>query len=198
MGPYTSLVTTFRLVACTAGASRFVYICELVGCMRGSPATPCSRARGPRANAAGAREARHACAAVRARRPAKGRRTQAGVHGWGEGTRRAAARRLRPHPPPLTCLSFSFPVPCGLPPSPPTLAVRRVRRVAACLAGGKGRDGKECGDSRCSLLEPVVRPLVLRLPTLCHCLRFGKQTACGFLSKDWNGRTWTSAHGTTW
>ena len=34
------------LVACTAGASRFVYICELVGCMRGSPATPCSRARG--------------------------------------------------------------------------------------------------------------------------------------------------------
>ena len=186
------------LVACTAGASRFVYICELVGCMRGSPATPCSRARGPRANAAGAREARHACAAVRARRPPKG--TPHPIQGARVGGDHAAGGCATPRSPfPILLVLL---LPCSRwssPPSPPMLVVRRVRRAAACLGGGKGRDGKERGDPRCFLYGPwVVRPLALRLLSLSYYLRVGRQTPRGFLSKDWNGRIWTCVHGTTW
>ena len=135
------------LVACTAGASRFVYICELVGCMRGSPATPCSRARGR----------------GQTRREPWRRGTLVRPYARGVQQKDAGARdrgcgggpfsgRLHARTPTLFPLpsrsSFSFPVPCAPPPSSPTLAVRRVRQAAACLAGGKGRDGKECGGSR--------------------------------------------------
>ena len=99
------------LAACTAGASRFVYICGLVGCMHGPPATPCTRAGGPEARYAGA-----TASAVGAHKT--GACTRGGLRGGGGGGGGACGRLhayvRHARPPRPRSLPFSRP-----PPPPP-------------------------------------------------------------------------------